>query len=66
MTPEEWVYHYRNMKPCTYALTSYNEGRILETLNEVLRIVKPNDADEIKKHVIKMIEQSPHTNYCGD
>ena len=66
MNDEEWVNHYRNMKPSRLNVTSYHESMIINNLERVLNSVKPPDADEIRRHVAEMINRSPYTNYCGD
>lgn len=66
MTPDEWIIHYRQMKPTVIVLTQYHVSRILNNLEAMIKIVNPSDADEIRKHVVETIRQSPHTNYCGD
>ncbi len=66
MTPEEWVDHFRNLKPIRHTIYGDLEGMILFNLEKCLSIVKPKDANEIREHVRTVLSNAPYTNYCGD
>lgn len=68
-TAEEYLKEFREeeIKPLSsYAMSSVETNMFLTHFNEVLKIAKPKDKEELIKKANKMIEKTPYTNYSGD